>query len=182
MSVRQYKINENFVWTPENIDKLLALNQKLISCFEKLIEEAKPIVKALQKRVDEKDAFLHDFEIEANIKPFILVPDEDGKLCEPESGIELILMENLPKSVLAFDPKRNIIEDTLNENIHLKKDLNWNIDGLLRGKFDDHHISYAIHELHDHTCWSFPDILKINHLWSELRVRFQNFENVCFKR
>jgi len=58
LSERQNKMNENFEWTPENIDKLLALNNKLTTCFEKLVKEATPIVKALQKRLDEKDVML----------------------------------------------------------------------------------------------------------------------------
>ena len=37
---RRSRMNEKFEWTPENIDKLLSLNQKFISCFEKLAEEA----------------------------------------------------------------------------------------------------------------------------------------------
>ena len=178
LSERQSKMNENFEWTPENIDKLLALNNKLTTCFEKLVKEATPIFKALQKRLDEKDAFLHDFEIEAKIKPFILVPDEDGTLCEPDSGIELILMENLPEHILNINLKSDIIEDRLTDNIHFSKKLNWNNSRLFGGNFDDHYICYAIHELCDHTFWSFSDILKINHLWSEVKVLFQNFEDV----
>jgi len=65
LSVRQRKINSTFEWTPENIEKLLLLNQKLITCFEKLRDETKAALKTLQKRMDEKDSFLHDFEIEA---------------------------------------------------------------------------------------------------------------------
>ena len=174
---RRSKMNKNFEWTPENIDKLLALNQKFMSCFENMIEEAKPIVKALQKRRDEKDAFLHDFEIEINIKPFILVPNEDGKLCEPASGIEQILIDSLPRYIINLNPKDYIIKDNLNKNIHFSKDLSWNIESL-KGISDDHYICYAIHELCDHTCWSIPDVLRINHLWSEVRVRYQNLEDV----
>ncbi|MCL2074389.1 MAG: hypothetical protein FWH18_10730 [Marinilabiliaceae bacterium] len=173
LDIRRYKMNKNFEWTPENIDKLLALNQKFISCFEKLIEEATPVVKALQKSINDKDSFLHDFEIEANIKPSILVSDEDGEMCEPDDGIEQILMANLPEHILNFNPKHYIIEDNINNNIHFNKELSWNIEWLDKIS-DDHYICYAIHELCHHTCWSIPDILKINNLWSQLRVVYQN--------
>ena len=39
LSIRKCKINKVFEWTPENREKLLALNLKLINCFEKLREE-----------------------------------------------------------------------------------------------------------------------------------------------
>ena len=42
LSARKSKINSVFEWTPENIDALLRLNQRLTNCFEKVRDEAKP--------------------------------------------------------------------------------------------------------------------------------------------
>jgi len=171
MEVRQWKINETFEWTPENREKLLHLNQKLMNCFEKLRNEAIPIVAVLEKRLDDKDAFLHDYEIEGTVKPFILTADNE----EPCDGIDNILHEIWDDWALKIDLRT---QKWFNDNLYLTKDLNWNIDRHLKGQFDEHYISYAIHILHDHTCWSLPDILKINHLWSELKIWHQNFEDI----
>jgi hypothetical protein len=175
LETRQRKINKTFEWTPENMEKLLQLNQKLINCFEKLKKEAKPVVEALQKRVDEKDDFLHDFEIEARVRVFILVPDEDGELDEPENGIERVLHDSMPEFVLSVGV--NSIE-LLNDIIYLEKDVNWNIFAPFKEKFSEHFISYAIHDLYDHTYLSLPDILRINQLWTELEITLQNFEDI----
>jgi hypothetical protein len=69
-------------------------------------------------------------------------------------------------------------EERLNDNTLFKRDLSWNIAPCLRGKFDEHYISYSIHELVEHTCWSLSDILRINYLWTELQVWHQNFEDM----
>jgi len=104
LSARKCKINSVFEWTPENIDALLRLNQRLTNCFEKVRDEAKPIIRALQKRLDDNDAFLHDFWIEAKVTPYIYVPDETGTLAEPETGIEMILTESVSEyNVLKID-------------------------------------------------------------------------------
>ena len=57
-------------------------------------------------------------------------------------------------------------------------DLNWNIEPHFEGKFDNHLISQGIHDLYDHAKWSFPDILKINHLETELEITHWHLENI----
>jgi hypothetical protein len=176
---RRRKINDIFEWTPENINELLNLNQKLINCFEKLKNEAISIAKTFQKRIEEKDDFLHDFEIEAKITPFVYMLDGSGMFYEAENGIERILMDSLDEySVLYHHFKLNETTDSEINMIYLNIEQNWSNDSIFGGKFDGQFISQAIHDLYDHTCWSIPDILKINHLWTELRVVHQNFEYI----
>jgi hypothetical protein len=168
---RQHKINKSFEWTPQNMEKLLHLDQKVMNCFEKMRNEAMPpLIKALEKYSDDKDGF----EIKAMVTPFILVPDEDGELSEPEDGIESILHEMLDDYILKF----NLKIKGKRKNLHLEKDLNWNIDSCLQGKLAEHYISYAIHQLVDHSCWSLADILRINHLGATMHIEHQNFEDV----
>ena len=166
---RQRKINEAFEWTPENIEKLLDLNQRFMRCFENLRNEAAPIVATLERRIDDKDTFLHDFEIEGRVKPFILTPDEE----EPDEGIDRILSEMLYERrtyTLTVDMKH---KDSIKKCMYLAPVVSWNARWP-KGKFDEYHLSYAIHELID-TYWSVYDILRINHLWSEVKIAHQNF-------
>jgi hypothetical protein len=68
--------------------------------------------------------------------------------------------------------------DSFNHTLYFDRKLSWNIDEL-NGEFDDCYISYGIHELVSHaTGWSFSDVLKINRLWAELKVRYQHFTDV----
>jgi hypothetical protein len=173
---RKWVINNAFEWTPDNIEKLLHLNQKLISCFEKLRDEAKPVIQTFEKRMKENDAFLHGFDTEARITPYIYVADENGTLHEAESGMERILTDSLNEYVVLF--QWWVDGEDLDDILYLNKEQNWSDEPQFKGKFDGHFISQGIHDLYDHSCWSFPDILKINHLWAEVRVVHQHFEDI----
>jgi len=178
MAIRYMKLNETFKWTPENIERFLYINQKIINCFEKIRNEAKCLCNTLQKRIDEKDDFLHDFYIEANVIPYIHVADENGTLCEAENGIERILTDMIDEDTeLCTHWIRD--EDDANRMIYLRKDmLNWSDSPVFEGKFNECFISQAMHELYDHSYWSFPDILKINHLQTVFDVVCKNYEKI----
>ena len=174
--IRRMKINSTFKWTPETKARFLHLNDELMRCFEMLRHEAHLHLIALQKRVDENDTFLNDFYLEARVHVFIYTPDEEGKFWEPDDGIECVLIDSLTEFILNMHISED--EDEMDRNIYFDKDFNWNIEPLLEGAFDEHYISYAIHELHDHTCWSIPDILRINRLWAEVQVVHQHIKEV----
>jgi hypothetical protein len=173
---RNYKLNDNFEWTPENREKLLLLNQKLINCFEKIKEDCKDIFIAHKKHIDEKKDSLDDFYIEAKVTPHIVVPDENGVLYETENGIDMILLDSINESVVCNLNIGN--EEDLDEILYLNKAQNWNIEAKFEEKFNDYFISQAIHDLYDHTHLSFSDILKINHLCVELNVARQHYVEV----
>jgi hypothetical protein len=179
LSIRKRKINDTFEWTSENCEKLLHLNQKLINCFEKLRDEAKSVIKTLKKRINEKDDFLHDYNISAKVTPYFYMPDETGTLYEAETGMERILMDSMyeDRYVLLYCWML-IDEEDADEMIYLNKEMNWSDEPRFKGKFDGYFIFQAIHELYDHTYLSFPDILKINRLWAELEVTHQHFEGI----
>lgn len=175
LTERQDKINQAFEWTSENIEKLLSLDQKMMACFEKLYDEAKPLVSSLQQRIENQDSFLCDFEIEASVTPFIMVSNEKGDLIEAEDGIERVLMDDLDNAILScsfrmFGDKHDIL--------YLDKEQNWCNHGIFKDHFKEKHVSQAVHDLYDHTLWSMIDILKINELWAELKVRHQHFTEV----
>jgi hypothetical protein len=175
LRARAYKLNRQLQWTPENKERLLHLNDKLTDCFEKLKAEAIAVSQTLQNRVNAKDGFLHDFCIEAAVTPFFYEEAEDGKRYEMDTGIEEVLMRKWEDWMLSF----NLLDiDSVNHILYFDKKLSWNIDNL-QGEFDDCYISYGIHELCScATGWSFYDVLKINHLWAELKVRYQHFTDV----
>jgi hypothetical protein len=177
--VRKMKLNNEFVFTQGNIEKILRLNQRFMECFEKLKKESAAIVEELEAKINNNDPFLQDYEIEAKVTPFILAQDEDsGECVEPHSGIYELLRDVLPDFILQFDPRCLLKQHQFyQENeIHCDKSTNWNnLVGAKNGELADHYISYALHELYDHTLYSISDILKINELWVEIKVTYQNF-------
>ena len=174
LSVRRRMLNNKFEWTTENKEKLLLLNDKLMECFEKLKTEALAIVQACNKRIEAKDNFLHDFEIEGYVQPYIY-EYRNGKYYEKEEmEIEDILVDYWNKWDLCFSVHN---DEKINDDIHFNKELSWNIE-LLDGLFNKHYISYAIHALCMHTNWSLQDILKINHLEVELCVLHQHSKDI----
>lgn len=172
---RQQKINETFEWTPENKEKFLCLNRKLIDCWEKLHAEALQVVETLQSRLNKPDRFLHDYEVEAKIRPFINKLDEDGEWGEAYNCIEEVLI-NLLDDFYPFVNRTNYNSRSDNTYvIYLKKEQNWSHWHQFKGEFEGEYISQAMHDLYDHTYLSFPDILKINELWGELQIIHQHF-------
>jgi hypothetical protein len=180
LQTRKRKLDSELRWTPENIEKLLVLDSKFISCFEKMTAEAISIYETLDERIKNNDAFLQYFNLDMKVTPSILVPDAEGELAEPEEGIYQVLMENLPKFILSKETCGDLDSD-MDKNmdyfadLYLDKSHNWSeYDGLRHGELSKYYISYAIHDLHHHTLLSIPDILKINQLWSEVTVCHQN--------
>jgi hypothetical protein len=174
LDVRLSNLNSKFNWTDENRKQLLRLNSKLIDCFDKLKAEAMTIFQSLQNRVDAKDGFLYDLEIEAYVIPAIYYEDEDGKRYEKDDGIEDILMKYWDDWIMNF----SIRDGNISNNLYFNRELNWNIE-CLDGIFNEHYISYSIHELLTHTKnWSFSDVLKINHLTAEIKIIYQHYTDV----
>jgi len=90
--------------------------------------------------------------------------------------MERILTDSLNEYLI---PRLDVhTEENINDMLYLNKEQNWNIDACFKGKFNEHFISQAIHDLYDHTNWSFYDILRINYLWTDLKIIQQNFETI----
>ncbi|MDR0829931.1 MAG: hypothetical protein LBN95_07460 [Prevotellaceae bacterium] len=182
LRVRCWKLNNAFEWTPENKEKLLQLDAKLIECFEKFKAEASTLYYTLLQRIENNDHFLHDFMIEARVIPFVFEQDYEGEITlDSVNEIYGVLSEELNNSVnLSFSIYRESPDET--EILYLNREQNWNTDHWFKGQFDEHFISQAIHDLYDHTDWSFPDILQINYLDVNLNVNYEHFvEFVEFK-
>jgi len=176
--IRKLKMNERFEWTPENREKLLRLNQKLIECWTKIREEAKQTIETLHKRINEPDNFLTDYYVEAKVLSFIYIPDEDGRFWEAQDCIEEVLIDSLDdcKYVVNYDSFES--KEDLDYCKYLDRAHYYHDDPIFDKEFEAHFISLAVHELYDHTLWSLPDILRINRLWAEVQVVKQHIKEI----
>ena len=173
LRVRARKLNAALQFNKKDKQKLLRLDSLLQECFVKMYEEANEILQRLDKRIKNEDSYLHDYEIEIKVVPFILVPGDDGELKDPSDGIYSLLgkyywLHALSDSITSGRKKEDIL--------YLNRSLNWNHTIYpIEKELSDCYISFSIHELYDHTLLSIHDILKINRLWGEVNVRHQHF-------
>jgi hypothetical protein len=166
---RAHKLNRNFTWTSENIDRLLKINDKLTEVFEKAYKEAKSVVSGLEKRIQDNDPFLKDYEVEIELTPYMHDPDD-----ETEDEFALVLSEPIGNSAISHHFSHC---DSRNQHdeipLYIDKKLNWNIE-YFDETVNDYYIGYAIHALLDNH-WSFPDILRIKTIWGDVKIDHQHF-------
>jgi len=177
--VRKNKLNKDFIFTPENIEKFLWIDREIKMCANELELQGEKVIEDLEKLIQEKDAFFNDYEIEAFMSPCILEWNEkdqcnygtEDKIIELLDWIETYYIQ---PSMMFFSPR---IEPSERHCCYFG-DLNWNTRGLIGVEdsiFANHHIGYGMHELCDHSVWSFPDMMRINSISCELKVEYQRF-------
>jgi hypothetical protein len=170
LSERQYRLNHAFKWTPKTIARFLEVNKLLADTLQKAFHEARPLLLEIEERIKNKDSFLHDYEMEIQLHPYI---GKSGALYEMMAE-----MTGYSRGGGLTRCQWNI-HDYYGDNARERDSLdhlNFNTDsGLHHKEFEKHHICYAMHELCDHSrLWSFPDILKITSIWIDVKVWFQH--------
>ena len=177
MLERYVRIRDAFEWTPENIKRVLALSALFSAAWEKGFAEAKNIIDTLYEHAENKTEFLEDYRLEIVLEPLILVEDpETGEPDIPVGTVEEALMNHLrPDIWLTITVNKRVYnpatkdESGFREDIHIKRDLNWNIESAFAGFEDDFgYICYAIHTLLDGN-WTMRDILQITDINIEVR-------------
>ena len=176
LSERVTKIHRHFVWTNENKEKLLKINDKIMQTFEKAYNEAVSLYNDLENRIKNNDDFIKDYDITVKLNFFMgdeYYKDNAGSigfvLSEPLSGISPIEY---------FFGRFNSQINLQKLPVYLNKETNWNIE-YFNNEFDDTYICYIIHELLDADRWSFADIINIKKICADVEVKYQYFiENI----
>jgi hypothetical protein len=173
LEVRKDKLNANFVFTAEHIEKILQIDRQIKNHLNTLRKEGKEIIKEVEPRVKKKDSFFNVYEIEAVINPKILIRSEDDKSLNglyKENGIldVIDIYHHVTHFVLEFDPRYN--EPFFEEE-------NWNNwIGTKNKEFADYYIGIAMCELDIYSMWSWEDIVKINDFRCEVNVKYQRLD------
>jgi hypothetical protein len=171
---RADKLNKNFTWTPDNIDRLLKINDKLMEVFEKAYQEAKSVVSGLYKRMQENDPFLKDYEVDIELSPYMSDYESDE---ETNNDFDFVLSE--PIGLVPISDSLGhyaTFEPNSGPPIYLDKSMNWNTE-YFDEAFSNYYIGYSIHALLDSN-WSFPDILRIKTIWGDVKIEHQYF--ICW--
>jgi hypothetical protein len=171
---RANKLNKNFQWTSDNIDRLLKINEKFMEEFEMAYKEAKSVVINLEKRIQDNAPFLKDYEVEIEITPYIMDELTEGE--ETSSDFTLVLSESMGSAGINYCfnlwDRTNIMND-ISLPIFIDRSQNWNNE-YFGETFSNYYIGYPIHRLLDNY-WSFADLLKINTIWADVKIEHQHF-------
>ena len=180
LKIRVSKLDSNFVLTEQYKKQLLELNEKIKNGFAIALNEAKRLLKDMNRKIHSKDQFVHNFEMEFRVTPFFY---------KPKIGIESILIERenviynkLYNSLSEYFWKEDITNkfrerDSKNEfvsSLRYDNDIGYNFE-CFNGAFDDRVFCYALYELKNTKILSWYDILKIRDIWVEINVTHKHF-------
>ena len=200
LEARKYKFNQEFVFTPEHIEKFLWIDQEIKKHLNRLRIEGEKLVEDLEKMTKDENSFFNDYEIEAIVTP-IMSPyiDENQSLSELEqqSLSELEQGEGVLYEIdhyhfkhkndkLTFDPRRSerslYFDEFYSDEDKKKGTNNWNImvyewRDLIKENpaLAEHHIGYGMRQLCNNCLWSLQDIMLINDFWCDIKVEYQRF-------
>jgi hypothetical protein len=168
MSVRKSKLDNEFVLTQENINALLKLDAELVSVQRKARDEMRARLAELRERLNHNDAFLTDYEIEADITPYLEYP-ESAEYTMADVFIDLLegngSILNFRERVLNDDDELSRFSST--EEAHFIFGSRWTA-------LKDHKFSHGMYELFDYVRFlSFADLLRIKKFWIDVKVEYQ---------
>lgn len=142
MRERQKKQNEAFIWSPENVAKIIRLNDKLWALMQEADRIGKSIHEDIQKLIaDGKNYYDENTDVEVSII-------YEGELAE---GAE---EDPLWDSVETWHGNNGF--DLMNEDLK-GAPLNWNICEFAHPELDGHYICYMMHWLFHEGLYSLQD-------------------------
>jgi len=171
---RQFRMNDDFKFTPEAVSRLVEINGLLSDCLEKARRETWPLIQELGREIDyNASLIIHPCEIDEFVKSLA------------GTSVQLLFRTDMPDHYETLEDftddwnkKSGIMTRTAScfhdyyKNDGQHEDLyNYNLcSGLNHPDFEKHHICYAMHELCNHTLWSFRDILEITQVAARVTV------------
>jgi len=166
---RNARLDKDFQWTEENVNKLFNVNELLVKTAENAHAEAKTMIEKLEIKIDEYGSFIN-YDIEIKFIPYISGYVDPEKylnncfmwvLCEP-IGKYLLVCDSYDQADKYFDKSESWLEGL------------WDGDGNILDCFKDKYISYAIHELWD-AHWHWHDIININKVLVEINIKHSKY-------
>jgi hypothetical protein len=132
------------------------------------------LIDDLYAKEQDKASFQDQYDTEITLYPSVLgYEDDNGEYNgEPYDTIASYLDPRMCLNIpVRYDPATKD-EGHFMDHIHVSRDESWNISGFGEIELMDYYICYAMHVLWHHNCWAFEDILKINYISTEIKVRY----------
>lgn len=178
---RKELLDKAFEFTPENIEKLLRVNQILTENCQKVLAKAKKMYDQLQSQNDD---FIHDFEIFGTVnvsyngdESLIDFDPEKDESCGKSKYPHIAEIIDSAIRCNSFD---NLYECHFNDNatpdISNEEEIFWEHSIRAIPPIEGVCYCWAFHNLVDHTFYALQDIIRINDFWNEVKVWYQNFD------
>lgn len=159
MRERRNRQNEAFAWTPENVAKIIHLNDKLWTLMQEADRIGKSMYRDFQKLAAEgKNYYNEASDVEVHIV-------YEGELAD--GGEENPLWD----SVELWHGRNGF--DLMNEE-HNGAPLNWNIIEFDRPEFKDHYFCYLMHWFFHEGFYSLQDAVTMNPEGFHIYTRIYN--------
>jgi len=171
MIERRCRLNGKFKWTEGNKKRIAKVSDEFLKAWEEGYLKAKMIIETQYEKEKNIKSFNDKYSIDITLHPEVLFDGDDHeneKLYDIiTSYIDYYLEMNMR---IKYDPVTKN-DDGFKENIYIKRDLSWNIEGFGDIDLEGYYICYALHILYSHNNWAFYDIPKINNIITEIKVR-----------
>jgi len=135
---------------------LLQLDNKLVDTEKGIKKECLALMDQLEKRLNDANDWLEDYEIECDISFYL--QDDDPDYDEGSDNILVKLWEDIK-----FEDWAHGIGDGRNHNEYQHWD---------HPMKDEHHC-WLFHCLYDHTELGWINMLRIGSIWVDIKVRYQ---------
>lgn len=184
---RKHVLNKLFLCSPAEIARLKEVNGRLYYLTQKLHEKTYSLYKALLQSGHDPD-FDDDIMIEGTLTYLVDGWDDSDsvlKMVEDEEydsdfAFMMGLISDLnrdkytypcARTFLSFDPTHT--PDMTMEQLHLNNSLDDGVSWDHPGRFKDICVCHAIYSLTSDNLFSYPDVLRMNDFWCEVKVTHQ---------
>jgi len=170
LNERKERLNKDFTFTPENVNQIRQIVEKLKIATQKLLDKTIEINEQMRGMLQSSDSFLHEFSIEATLTV---------KWEETDNAIDEILDEfaGLPLRQFNANSSNYDTVDTIADKLD---ESSWNEEELSAPELSEiPYFPYAAHSLFCHSFYSYSDCIAITAFRNDINVRWENIVEIA---
>ena len=161
LAERKHRLNANFVWTPENKQKIIELNNGLLERYREAYNELVRITNEFEERFRAGDNNYKDYTIDVEF--WYNAPETDN---EEENDLQSNLCEETnfwgpSLSSRSYNRDKGLMIEPFEKSMFIDEQ-SWNENPFNVKELDDTYIYYFMHDIFDHNdTYSLEDAVKM---------------------
>ena len=161
LAERKHRLNANFVWTPENKQKIIELNNGLLERYREAYNELVRITNEFEERYRTGDNNYKDYTIDVEF--WYNAPETDN---EEENDLQSNLCEETnfwgpSLSSRSYNRDKGLMTEPFEKAMFIDEQ-SWNENPFNVKELDDTYIYYFMHDIFDHNdTYSLEDAVKM---------------------
>ena len=161
LAERKHRLNANFVWTPENKQKIIELNNGLLERYREAYNELVRITNEFEERYRTGDNNYKDYTIDVEF--WYNAPETDN---EEENDLQSNLCEETnfwgpSLSSRSYNRDKGLMIEPFEKAMFIDEQ-SWNENPFNVKELDDTYIYYFMHDIFDHNdTYSLEDAVKM---------------------